>query len=168
MKQKEVYIDEICEWYGNYAIITKENKKGIICKNGTIVIEPIFDYAEQDYYTVLASNHNSNSNFEILLGTFGDGYICIEERARTQKGRTRLQYFVNNKMEKILVFDKNWAMTNEIDLDEFHIPRHTSSHFKNGILKIDIAIDDYFGRIFEISINGVAKYIGETHYKDFP
>ena len=50
----------------------------------------------------------------------------------------------------------------------FHCLRHTSSHFKNGILKIDIAVDDYFGRIFEISINGVAKYIGETHYKEFP
>ena len=166
--KKEEYKDVIHDWIGDFAIITRGNKKGIIYIDGTIVIEPIFDYVEHNnYHTILASYDNSKSNFDILLGTFGDGYVCIEERKRTQYGRTRIQYFVNKNMEKVLVFDEIWAMKNDIDIDEFHIPLHTTCHFYNGILKIDVAVDEYFGRLFEININGDVKYIGETHYKEF-
>jgi hypothetical protein len=160
-------IDAICEWKGDFAISIKGKKKGIVHKNGTTIIEPIFDDVEQGYNNVYAYKNDCDYGFNILLGTYGDGLICVEEHQNTSQGRRRVQFFVNKDFNKVLVFDEIWARRNNIDLDRFHISHHALCHFEKGVLEIEIADDEYSGQIFEINVNGDCKWVRSVDYKEF-
>lgn len=159
-------IDGICDWYGDFAISIRGTKKGIVHKDGTTVIEPMFDYMELNDYRASASLDNSISNFHFILGTYGEGIICVEEHENTTQGRTRMQYFVNKDMGKELIFNEEWAHKNDIYLENFHIDHNTKCHFENGILKIDIAVDEYWGELFEINRLGEVVRVGDIEYQE--
>lgn len=157
--------EAISKWWGDVAICVKGGKEGLVYKDGTTILAPIFEEIDAhggNDYTGQLKDHNY---IEILAGTYGEGLVCVEERICDEN--KCLQFFVDRHFNKVIVFDNDWADKNEISRDSFHINRYTQCHFSNGYLIIDSPVDDYYGHKYKIDRKGHAEYLGEIHYKEF-
>lgn len=157
--------DVVCKMKGDFAVAIKEGKKGIVFKDGTTVIEPIFDNIDHEsFHDMLAYNDNSPASYSFILGTYGEGLICAKERIE----RGKEQYvFMDKDGNKHIVLNEAWAEKNRIDLRSISIPLHSTCHFNKGLLKIDFPIDEYCGRLYEIDKQGNARDIGGIDYKEY-
>ena len=157
--------DTICQMIGNFAVCIKGKKKGIVHKSGVIVLEPLFDEIEHNgFHEMTAYNDADNAAIRIFLNTFAEGLICAEE---IMGSKSIVQFFMDKRGNKQIIFDEHWAKRNNIDLNGFHISPFATCHFQNGILKVDSAIDEYHGRVYDIDKLGNAKDVGGIDYKEF-
>lgn len=157
--------EAISKWWGDVAICVKGGKEGLVYKDGTTILDPIFEEIEAhagNDYTGRLKEHNY---IEILAGTYGEGLVCVEERICNEN--KCLQFFVDHHFNKFIVFDNDWADKNEIPRDSFHINRYTQCHFSNGYLIIDSPENEYYGYKYKIDRKGNAECLGEIHYKEF-
>ena len=158
--------------YGDFAISVKNGKMGIVNIKGDTIVEPIYDTIDKHF---IAYNKERDLYTSIFPSTFGEGLVCAEDYDKqnvTKYGKIygwpNLQYFMDKRGCKQIVFDQHWANRNNIDIKDFRISPSTTCHFQNGILKVDCAIDEYYGRIYEVDKLGNAKDVDGIDYKEFP
>lgn len=155
--------EAVGKWsYDGIAICVKNDKEGLVYKDGSPIIDPIFDFIEQECGNVFYG-HSDKKTIAILGGTYGEGVICVEECEREKN----MQYFVDHHLNKVIVFNDEWAARNDIPFGVFRIRRNTKCHFENGYLEVDSAIDEYYGRKYKIDHYGDAEDIGDIYYKEF-
>ena len=145
---------------------------GIVNIKGDTIVEPIYDTIDKHF---IAYNKERDLYTSIFPSTFGEGLVCAEDYDKqnvTKYGKIygwpNLQYFMDKRGCKQIVFDQHWANRNNINIKDFRISPSTTCHFQNGILKVDCAIDEYYGRIYEVDKLGNAKDVDGIDYKEFP
>lgn len=157
--------EAVSNWNSNVAICAKEGKEGLVCKDGTTIIEPMFEKIEIGAGSNYSCQLKGHKYIDIFAGSYGEGLVCVEERNFNEsKG---IQFFTDRHFNKVIVFDDEWADKNEIPLGTFHINKYTKCHFQNGYLIVDSAVDEYYGHKYRIDRKGNAEYLGCIDYKEF-
>ncbi len=156
-------------WNGDFAVFTKEGKQGILYKDGSIVVNPIFERIQDSnswMHYLEATKSDSILGlltFKIYPGTFGEDWVGVEEISVDNK----LMYFMDKYGNKRLVFDQLWKDKNS-ELSRFSLENNYSAHFINGILRVNALHDPYFGAIYKIYKDGSSEFEGTESYGEDP
>jgi hypothetical protein len=158
----------------DFVITTNEyGKQGLSLKDGTIVIEPIYDSITRSscYGNFLAYSRQSDNYTEIFPRTYGEGLICCEQYDKDKRkelgrliyGWPNIQFYMDKHGKRIVIFDEDWF--NKIGVFPKYgvISPSSVCYFTDGYL--DIKIEDGNCRCkFRVDRKGNAEYQGSDYY----
>lgn len=143
-----------------------DNKEGIVYKDGTTVVEPIFDRIEGRYNVGVCAYKNSTQGIiRLFLGTYGDGLICAEDQTASIDNNHYLQYFMDRYGNKQIVFDRDWLTKNNL-YETARIPSYSNCHFENGFIELEFELDRDYGVLYKIDKKGNAEFINTIDNSD--
>ena len=156
----------------DFVIYSKNGRQGLSLKDGTIVVEPLYDSIILDKdRTFLAYRQMSDIYTSIYPKTYGEGLICCEEHNRENYkkikrriyGWPNLQYYMDKNGEREIVFNEDWFDKNGIPILCCPIRPGEICYFKDGFIDIEIRDGDS-GYKYKVDRYGHAEYVGGNYY----
>lgn len=122
----------------DFNIIRQNDKYGIQRNDSVVILEPLFYSIDSCSSSgKIFRVQNEDTVYYVYPYTYGEGLVRADDSSTTFWGYD-LQCFIDNKGNKVLVFDEAWVNSRNVEVWG-HIKPDSTACFENGVLRIIIS-----------------------------